>query len=726
MLQNARVLVDHLNRNLTEAARITAVSDFTETMGFIEFEDNDGNNLRYDVDANNYVQFGLIGSLSELAGPVSQFQFTCYDGNDFINPTTEVNDIRFVKAEATLTNSTVLGRDMTFAAKTYIRTNTVPCTQGLVGWWKLDETSGLTAADSSGFGNDGTLTNMTGGEWTTGPVDGGLEFDGNNDAITGIGDCPTGNFTVAGWAKDTGGSGWKVFYSARQEIWFGVDSDASPRLWCDIGGNGNGVKTPAGTWTLNTWHHIAVTWDGTTAHLYIDGVDMAITYGTPENPLALAAVIGAWSDNPSDENWFGTLDDVRLYDRALSAGEISQLVGVVYKEFTEAKTGSDTTAITLSTPGGTSQGDLLITAVATDGLTKVSLAPPGGEGWTEIYIDDRSNKVTLGAWWKLADASESPSHQFTWSGPEQAYAWMMRFTGHHPTTPINVWAGDRESSSAPTSPAVTTTVGDCLILRLGGFDDGDITVDAPGLSGHAAITMDSSGGQVSYEEFTEKKRSSNGTSLTIDTPSGTSQGNLLIAAVVTDASETISPPGGEGWTLISHESYSSDVTLGVWWKLADASESPTHQFTWGSSEKAYGWMMRFTGHHPTTPINVWGARGGSSSSPDCPSVTTTVADTMIVRIGGFDDDDITIDNPGLSGHTAITMDESGSGSDTCSGGAGYVLQAAVGASGVSEFSLTRSEQYRTVTIAIAPAPAADDVVSGGAGCVKQSSAGDSG
>jgi hypothetical protein len=303
----------------------------------------------------------------------------------------------------------------------------------------------------------------------------------------------------------------------------------------------------------------------------------------------------------------------------------------------------------------------------------------------------------------------------------------MRFTGHDATDPINVWENDRESSSTPTSPAVTTTVGDCLILRLGGFDDGDITVDDPGLSGHAAITMDSSGGHVAYEEFTEKKLASDGTSLTIDTPAGTSEDDLLIAAVVTeeDTSGSLAPPGGEDWTEIDIGQKDGRVTLGVWWKLADASESSTHQFTWSGGKQAYGWIMRFTGHLPTSTINVTAATGGKSQTPESPSVTTTVANAMILRIGGFKDGDITVDAPGLSGHTAITMDYSKSGGK-CSGGAGYKIQSVIGSSGTSNFSLTKSKEYRAVTIAIAPAPAAGGVVSGGAGYVKQSAAGDSG
>ncbi len=123
-LQNGRVLIDHLNRNLSKASRITVVSDSSETNGYIEFIDNDANNVRYDVNSiSDYAQFGLIGSLSDLAGPVSQLQFTCYDSNDFSTPITDVNSIRFVKVQTTVTNSAMLDQDMTFSTQAYIRTN---------------------------------------------------------------------------------------------------------------------------------------------------------------------------------------------------------------------------------------------------------------------------------------------------------------------------------------------------------------------------------------------------------------------------------------------------------------------------------------------------------------------------------------------------------------------------------------------------------------------------
>jgi hypothetical protein len=230
--------------------------------------------------------------------------------------------------------------------------------------------------------------------------------------------------------------------------------------------------------------------------LYLDGEVEAENTSARYTPSDLGNTTQNWlgrSQYSADPYFDGLLDDVRIYDRVLEPADIAQLADVLrYREFTEAKTSSDTTSITISTPDS-NEGDLLIAAVATDGDTSSSLAPPGGEGWTEIYTGDYSNDVTLGAWWKLADASESSSHQFTWSSDEQAYAWMMRFTGHKTSNPINDYSTSGESSSTPTSPEVTTTLDYCLILRLGAFDDDDITEDAPGLSGHTAITMDKSG-----------------------------------------------------------------------------------------------------------------------------------------------------------------------------------------------------------------------------------------
>ena len=119
-LQNGRVLMDHISRNLSKAQRITVVSASTVTNGYIQFVDNNDVNNRYDIASDsNYVEFGPVGSLDDLAGPVSSLAFTCYDACDV--PYTDVNGIRIVKVDATITNSASMGQAKTFTTWVYLR-----------------------------------------------------------------------------------------------------------------------------------------------------------------------------------------------------------------------------------------------------------------------------------------------------------------------------------------------------------------------------------------------------------------------------------------------------------------------------------------------------------------------------------------------------------------------------------------------------------------------------
>jgi hypothetical protein len=207
-----------------------------------------------------------------------------------------------------------------------------------------------------------------------------------------------------------------------------------------------------------------------------------------------------------------------------------------------------------------------------------------------------------------------------------------------------------------------------------------------------------------FEGFTETALGSNGTSLTISKPAGTAAGDLLVAAVVTDGDNTSSLAAPADWNVATVIDRSRKVTLGVWWKLASAAESSSYDFTWTNNEHAYGWIMRFSGHDPGNPINTSSYIEGSSASPSSASLTTTVDNSLILNIGGFDDDDITAGDPGLAGTTTINMSDSGDGAATVSGGSGYILQQVAGNSTSSSFTLTAAEEFVTVTIAITPAP----------------------
>ncbi len=206
-----------------------------------------------------------------------------------------------------------------------------------------------------------------------------------------------------------------------------------------------------------------------------------------------------------------------------------------------------------------------------------------------------------------------------------------------------------------------------------------------------------------FEEFTEAKVNPDGNLITINKPSGTSSGDLLIAAVsVANNVKSELHADDAGWTELYIEQSDGDVTFGVWWKIAGGSEPSNYGFDWTSNEKAYGWIMRFTGHDSGSPIHTSAfslIEDGDTEFPTAPSVTTTVDQAMILRLGGFDKDDIITDDPGLPGHVPITMDDSSG----ASGGAGYLNQSFAGSAGTSDFVLENEHAAVTVTIAIAPA-----------------------
>jgi hypothetical protein len=100
MLQNARVLNEHLSRHLAQARRIVAVSPRTEDQGYLEFEAPDGGVYRWAVGARGYVVFGPVGKLCELAGPVEYLRFACYGGADFERPRPAAAGVRLITWEA--------------------------------------------------------------------------------------------------------------------------------------------------------------------------------------------------------------------------------------------------------------------------------------------------------------------------------------------------------------------------------------------------------------------------------------------------------------------------------------------------------------------------------------------------------------------------------------------------------------------------------------------------
>jgi len=247
----------------------------------------------------------------------------------------------------------------------------------LKGWWKLNEGTGTSAADSSANSNTGTLTNgpawvfdafsvnvhdnttVTTGDVTVtqGKLEGlslsSVDFDGVDEyiqmdsGVAQVSSLTTG--TISAWVKtdNTAGGSQKIVSSsdasdAASDIMLGLTSDNPAKLSAFVRDGGsmdwNGSSTT--TFTNGVWYHVAFTVDGTGNKLFINGVQETATYtsGNASSTEFFDDVtdldtlrIGNRQDSGGQEYHFdGNIRDVRIYDYALSNDQMASLYSGSY------------------------------------------------------------------------------------------------------------------------------------------------------------------------------------------------------------------------------------------------------------------------------------------------------------------------------------------------------------------------------------------------------------
>jgi type II secretory pathway pseudopilin PulG len=657
ILQNGRILMEHIQRNLSKAVRIISVSDSSETDGFIEFENNNSETFRYDISiSNNNVEFGQPGNLSELAGPVSSLRFTCYDACDLdtpMSPVTDTNSIRVIKIEATLTNQLSSQQDKALSTWIYLRTNSQSG-----GIWEHTDIGDVGTTGSANCA-EGTWTIRASGDDIWNNTD---EFHYVYQSLSGDGQIIARVVSIEytnSWAK------------AGVMIRETLNGNSKHAMMVVTPGNGTAFQYRTSTGAGS--NHTAGSY--ITAPYWVKLIRSGNTFtGYESADGSIWTEVGSVSITMTTDIYIGLA--VTSHNDGTLCTAVIDNVGfntVTYETFSESKLSSGGTSITIPTPA-TNAGDLLIAAVATDGDTSLSLVPPGGKNWTEIDIDDYSNDVTLGVWWKQAEASESPSHQFSWSGNELAYGWMMRFTGQNPSVPINTWSDYGEYSSTPTSPAVTSTANNSLILRLGAFNGDDIVEDAPGLPGHVVITMDKSTNVIFQDGFeTDFSKWTDGGSTdwsrsSVDVYSGNNS-----AWAGQNSNDLISDN-------INTSGYSS-FSIEFWYRVDDIDDN----------DDVY--LQLYNGSSYVNYFEI-----GTAEEDTWLFYETTITNSQYRRANFR----IKFEGSSIDNNENLWIDDVKVSANGVSGGAGYIKQASTGSSGTSTFSLVSSNEAKTLTIAIAP------------------------
>ena len=207
---------------------------------------------------------------------------------------------------------------------------------GLIGWWKLDETGGRDVADASGNANIGKVLNGQ-PRWqpSGGKIGGALRFGGNGDWVHVANeskfDC-VAEVTVAAWIKvnrfdkeyqaivTKGDSAWRIQRNQNTDtLEFACSGLAIPGgdQWGGLYGNSN-VND-------GKWHHVAGVYDGQRMYLYVDGVvDSSQPASGPIGTNNQPVYIGENAEM-NGRFWNGLIDDVRVYNAALSRAEIEAL-----------------------------------------------------------------------------------------------------------------------------------------------------------------------------------------------------------------------------------------------------------------------------------------------------------------------------------------------------------------------------------------------------------------
>ncbi|MCX5633119.1 MAG: hypothetical protein NTW93_05560 [Phycisphaerae bacterium] len=295
----------------------------------------------------------------------------------------------------------------------------------------------------------------------------------------------------------------------------------------------------------------------------------------------------------------------------------------------------------------------------------------------------------------------------------------------------------------PTSPAVTTTVNNCIILRLGAFDDDAITVDNPGLSGHTTITADESASSAGTGPV--EILGSWIPDLTHAKETGTNRALVFTAHARHDSAISLTSVtyGGRAMTKIveaSHSSGNPRYTAAFILNDAGITAATTTTFTptWSVTPTREAYSSVFLQNVNQTTLT--GATAGNATDSGATITTSALANSsgdMVIEAATSKDTgtytanngftkalELTMtNNDGMAGykaatganltpsvtHTVATVQsligfvvKGGVSGGTVSGGAGYVKQSAAGSSGTSTFTLGSSNEARTLTIAIAP------------------------
>jgi hypothetical protein len=349
-------------------------------------------------------------------------------------------------------------------------------TNSLMAAYTFNEGTGTTLFDSSGNGNNGTISGAT---WTTaGRFGNALVFNGISAQVTVPSSTSlrlTTGMTLEAWVyPTTAPTGWRAIIDKNIDGYY-LMAGSSVNNRPAVGGNfvaGNQNTIGPTVLAANTWTHLASTFDGATVRLFVNGVQVASqAQSTQLAPTTGTLQIGA--DSYPAESFIGRIDEVRIYNRALSAAEIqTDMNTAVGSTPPPPDTTPPSVALTGPVGGSTVFGQVALTATASDnvGVAGVQFfvdgvavgaeagAAPYSVSWNTSSVSpgshvitararDISNNATLSAPVSVTVSAANPALAGQWAAP---VSWPIVAVNANllSTGEILAWDGQSDGNNA--------------------------------------------------------------------------------------------------------------------------------------------------------------------------------------------------------------------------------------------------------------------------------------
>jgi hypothetical protein len=211
------------------------------------------------------------------------------------------------------------------ATVTVIVSNTSQTPNGLVAAFSFNQGSGVQVPDASGQGNTGTISSAT---WTTaGKFGAALSFNGSSSWVT-VADAAsldlTTGMTIEAWVNPSSGSGWRSVVLKERAgglayALYSANNGSRPAGYVhtstDIGASGTSAVP------FNVWTHLALTYDGATIRLFVNGVQVG-SRAAAGAAVVTSGALRIGGNSVWGEYFKGKIDEVRIYNRALTAAQI--------------------------------------------------------------------------------------------------------------------------------------------------------------------------------------------------------------------------------------------------------------------------------------------------------------------------------------------------------------------------------------------------------------------